>query len=182
MRALRRHFSGRGFTFIEFLVTLLLLSILANMAAAGMQRLRARISMNTSINSMLHAVHEARSRALTTGDEVVLCPSNGGLRCDAGRSWHNGWLVFQTAVSGRQQPGAADTTLLTGDSEAGLRITANRRAFVLRPFGRRSSNGTLMFCNPQALTEPRALIISYTGKPRVSATTATGQPLNCRNG
>jgi len=182
MRGSRRRFRWHGFTLVEFLVALLLVAIMTAMASAGMQRLRARMNMNTSVNRLLHAIHEARSRALVSGNEVVICPSGSGSRCDAGRTWQAGWLVFQTAVPGQQQPGHANSTLLAGDGMAGLTVTANRRAFVLRPFGRRSSNGTLIFCDRDALTQPRALVISYTGKPRVSRTTASGRPLNCRNG
>ena len=172
--------SNRGYTLLEFLLTLTVIAILTTMAAGGMQRLRARIVMNTNINNLIHAIHDARSRALISGDEVVICPTRSGSRCDAETSWEAGWLAFQAAAPGETQP-APDSRMSVSEPMAGLTVRANRQTFVLRPFGRRSTNGTLVFCHPQGLTGARAVIVSYTGKPRVSSRDSAGRPLACRD-
>ncbi len=169
-----------GYTLLEFLLTLTVIAILTVMSVGAMQRLRARIDMNTNINNLIHAIHDARSRALISGDEVLICPTRDGFRCDAQAPWESGWLAFRTDSPGATQP-AADARVSAAEPMRRLRVQANRQMFVLRPFGRRSTNGTLVFCNPQALTGARAIIISYTGKPRVSERDSAGRPLTCRD-
>jgi len=136
--------------------------------------------MNTNINNLIHAIHDARSRALMSGDEVVICPTRTGSRCVAESTWESGWLAFQTTAPGETQP-QADARLNVSEPLTGLSVRANRQAFVLRPFGRRSTNGTLVFCNLRALTGARAIIVSYTGKPRISDRDSAGRPLTCRD-
>ncbi len=182
MEILRQAFFARhsdGFSLLEFLLTVTLLGVLTVMAVGGMQQLNARMQMNTNINSLLHTIYEARSRALTSGSEVVICPSGNALRCDTGNAWQNGWLAFQTPVAGSRQPGADARRLARGERMPGLRVSANRQLFVMRPFGRRSTNGTWIFCDRQALTAPQAVVVSYTGKPRVTRSNPAGRPLRC---
>ena len=47
-------------------------------------------------------------------------------------------------------------------------ITANRRLFEFRPFGRRSTNGTVTFCDRRGAEQARAVVVSFTGRPRVT--------------
>lgn len=175
LRLIRSH----GFSLLELILALALLTSTTLLAVTGMHHLRARIHMNTNINNLLHTIHEARSRALVTGSEVVICPSQNALRCDNDNAWDDGWLAFQAAAPGRRQPGANDRRLARGDRMQGLRVTANRQVFVMRPFGRRSTNGTWVFCDTLSSVAPRALVLSYTGKPRISLTGVDGRRLTC---
>jgi len=58
-------------------------------------------------------------------------------------------------------------------------ISANRRLFEFRPFGWRSTNGTITFCDERGQTQARAVIVSYTGRPRVSIEGPGGRELRC---
>ena len=74
----------------------------------------------------------------------------------------------------------ADDTILAANPafESGT-IVANRRDFVFRPFEVRSTNGTLTFCDRRGPNAARAVIVSYTGRPRVATVTARKKPLTC---
>jgi type IV fimbrial biogenesis protein FimT len=60
-------------------------------------------------------------------------------------------------------------------------ISANRRLFEFRPFGWRSTNGTVTFCDDRGNAHARAVIVSYTGRPRVAAEGPGGRALKCAN-
>lgn len=49
-----------------------------------------------------------------------------------------------------------------------IQINSNRRAFTLRSTQLRATNGTIKFCDRHNRAASRALVISYTGRPRVS--------------
>jgi hypothetical protein len=58
-------------------------------------------------------------------------------------------------------------------------IVANRPYFELRPLFRRSINGTVVFCDVRGSVAARAVIVSYTGRPRTDNVAADGQRLAC---
>ena len=58
-------------------------------------------------------------------------------------------------------------------------ITANRSTFTLRATQKRATNGTLVICDRAARVTPRALVVSYTGRPRVALETTGGEPYVC---
>jgi type IV fimbrial biogenesis protein FimT len=57
-------------------------------------------------------------------------------------------------------------------------IVGNRPYYEFRP-GRRSTNGTTVFCDSRGAAAARAVIVSYTGRPRVDSRDGDGRPLRC---
>ena len=60
-----------------------------------------------------------------------------------------------------------------------IRITTNRRGFTLRATEKRATNGTIVVCDLHDRVTPRALVISYTGRPRVTLETRRGDAYAC---
>ena len=60
-----------------------------------------------------------------------------------------------------------------------VRITANRRGFTLRATQKRATNGTIVVCDSAGRVRPRALVVSYTGRPRVALENPRGEPYQC---
>jgi type IV fimbrial biogenesis protein FimT len=58
-------------------------------------------------------------------------------------------------------------------------IVGNRPLFEFRPLLRRSTNGTVVFCDRRGTPAARAVIVSYTGRPRVDQVDPDGKPLVC---
>ena len=169
-----------GMTVLELLLVLGIVAILALIAVPGMGRFVADLRMTTAVNAFVHAVHLARQEAHKRGTTATLCKSAGELQCDAHADWSDGWLVFIN--QDQDDPpyvDANETVLHVNSGFTNGRIGANRNSFVLRAFGKRSTNGTLVFCNRAANALPRAVIVSYSGKPRISDTTASGAALRC---
>ena len=59
------------------------------------------------------------------------------------------------------------------------RIMSNRKGFSLRSTQLRATNGTLIFCDRAGRAESRALVISYTGRPRVTRKDRAGKAYSC---
>ena len=43
----------------------------------------------------------------------------------------------------------------------------------------RATNGTFVVCDEAGRVPPRALVVSYTGRPRVAMETPRGEPYSC---
>ena len=89
-------------------------------------------------------------------------------------------MVFVNEDDERPPARAADEPLLWSYVPTlGGPITSNRVFYEFRPFTWRSTNGTITFCDERGAAHARAVIISYTGRPRVSDRTASRQLLSC---
>jgi hypothetical protein len=58
-------------------------------------------------------------------------------------------------------------------------VLANRATLSFRPFGQSGTTATFTFCDRRGDRSARAVIISQTGRPRVSGESASGTPLRC---
>lgn len=167
-------------TLLELLLALAILSIVFVTAVPGLGNLLLNVRMQNNVNELMHSLYNARQNANATGISTALCGSSDGQQCSTTGEWTEGWLLF--ANDDDDEPPHVDpgeTVLASSRLSAQLRLYANRDAFVLRPFGLRNTNGTLVWCDRRGAANARAVIVSFTGKPRGSLTTASGLPLNC---
>jgi type IV fimbrial biogenesis protein FimT len=174
--------SNRGVTLFELCATLSIVGILASVAVPSFANLHRNAARTTAVNDFLHSVYLARSEAIKRGGVVSLCRTADGERCaDRTSNWDTGWLVFIN--SDRDQPADLDPgeeILHRHHGWPGGRITSNRLSFSFRPTTQADVNGTIVFCAARGdTTEARAIIISHTGRPRVSKRDASNRALNC---
>jgi hypothetical protein len=83
-------------------------------------------------------------------------------------------------LDGRYPPRRSETEplLYVHDRELTGTVVSNRPYFEFRP-GRRSTNGTTVFCDRRGAAAAKAVIVSYTGRPRVDRVDADRRPLKC---
>lgn len=161
---------NQGFTLFELILTLTLSAILVSIAVPSLSAILARQRQHVEINALFHAIHLARKESIMRRKVVSICPSLDGENCNAGRDWSKGWIVFEN--SDRDSPPSVDSgeAVLRRHAVAdGVQIQANRSGFTLRATFLRATNGTLIFCDPMHRITPKALVVSYTGRPRVAA-------------
>lgn len=169
-----------GLTVLELLATVALLAVLLAIAAPSVGNLLLESRMVTAVNGLVHALHLARSAAVQQVRPVVVCRSSDGAGCAAPGDWASGWLVFVN--TDRDDPPAVDPgerVLHVMQPVPDTSIRSNRAAFVLQPADQRATNGTVTFCDRRGAAAARAVIVSYTGRPRVSTQSAGGRPLTC---
>ena len=172
----------RGFTLMEMLTTLGVVAILSTLAAPTFSDLRLNSSRTAAVNGFFHALFLARSEAIKRGAVVSLCKSRDGQRCvaGAGAQWTDGYVVFVN--SDRDEPAQIDrgeAVLQIVEPWATGRITANRESFSFRPYTQGVVNGTVVFCDMRGADQARAIIISHTGRPRISQRDASNRRLAC---
>ena len=171
----------RGFTLIEMVSTMAVVAILGTLAVPSLRTFLQNAERATAVNGFFHSLFLARSEAIKRGHVVSLCRSADGQRC-ATRSaqWTDGWIVFGNRDRDDPAERDEDEDLLAVHEgwDNGL-INSNRLTYSFRPHTQGVVNGTILFCDPRGPSESRAIIISHTGRPRVSRTNSAGKPLNC---
>lgn len=169
-----------GLTLIELLVTLTIVSVIAMAGVPTLRDLVLAQRMTSSLNGFVHSIFLAKHSAHTRKTETVICKSPTGRRCEPDADWSDGWLVFVNLDRDRPALIDADEPVLAiGNAFAHGSILANRREFVFRAFEIRSTNGTLVFCDARGAASARALVISYTGRPRIATMRPGGGALTC---
>ena len=169
-----------GYSLYELLVTLSIASALIVVGVPMLSGSVARTRQSVEINALFHAIHLARKESIVRRRPVSLCPSRDGDSCTPGRDWSDGWILFVNE-DGDQPPMLDDgePVLDRHKLAEGIRVTANRRGFTLRAIHRRATNGTFVVCDGADRIRPKALVVSWTGRPRVALETTRGDPYSC---
>jgi type IV fimbrial biogenesis protein FimT len=172
-----------GFSLIELLTTLAAGVIVLGIGIPSLNSLLAGNHQSSEINTFVRNLHLARSYAVKTGENHVLCPSNDSASCLVTTSWDQGFIMFQD--DNRNGTRERDETLLqvndpSGDFAINMSSTQGRKKIIYRSTGRSAgSNLTLTFCDPESGIAPKAVILSNTGRARVSKTRWDGTALTC---
>jgi len=170
----------RGFSLYELLMTMTLAAAVLTLGIPSFGSIVANHRLRVEVDALFHAVHVARKASVVRRRAVTICPTYNGSDCEPGLDWSMGWMMFVN--TDRDQPAVRDddeAVLRFHPVDQNARIMANRRSFTLRSTQLRATNGTLVFCDRVARAEPRALVISYTGRPRVARKDSRGKAYRC---
>jgi type IV fimbrial biogenesis protein FimT len=174
---------ARGYTLLELLVAATLAVVLLLLGVPGLRELALDARRTADVNAFVSAIHLARSESLKQARAVVLCHTVDAIACAGSRQPYNvGWMVFvDTNESSTPRRDEHETLLLHYVPVIVGSIRSNRAHYIFQPYYRRSTNGTVVFCDIRGSGAARAVIVSYTGRPRVADVNAAGGPLNCAN-
>lgn len=170
-----------GYTLPELMATIVIMALLATIATPSFIQLRQDAERTAVVNGFLHTVYRARSEAIKRSKVVSLCKSHDGDTCDhKAPGWSSGWMMFvnrdRDELPWRDE---GEEIIATGPGWENGRITSNRVAFTFRPTTQTHVNGTFVFCDSRGSAAARAIIISHTGRPRVSTRDANNKALPC---
>lgn len=84
-----------GFTLIEVMITIAILSFLLSIGVLGMAPVITQKQVSTTLASLRADVVFSRGEAIKRGGWIGLCGSEDGTSCSA--SIQNGWLVYHDA-------------------------------------------------------------------------------------
>jgi type IV fimbrial biogenesis protein FimT len=174
-----------GWTTLELLVTASIVALLASLAIPQFREIAADARRSDRLYAMVRSLHSARSAAILRAQPVVVCRSPDGQQClgpaSPGQSWSEGWIVFANAdrrMPPRVDPG--DEILYRDPARhPRLRITANRAALVYWPISLGGTTASIVFCDERGSRAARAVIVSHTGRVRISNRGASGARLEC---
>lgn len=168
---------ARGFTLWELLCTVGIAAVALGTGVPAFRALLLDSRLTGDVNGWVLAVQLARSEAAKRGRPVIVCQTSDTLRCAADP--RAGWMVYVNLDD--EYPPERSTTepLLFADTPQHSGTTvSNRPYYEFRP-GRRSTNGTTVFCDARGAVAARAVIVSFTGRPRVSSRDPDGRALSC---
>ena len=169
-----------GYSLFELLMTLGLVALLTSLGVPSLGGLVADKRLRVEVDALFHAIYLARTESVARRRVVSICPSLDGRYCDPDYDWSAGWIVFVNKGLRKSLERADDEVLLRHHQVSeSSRITSNRRGFSLRSTELRATNGTLVFCDRAGRTENRAVVVSYTGRPRVTRADSGGRPYQC---
>jgi type IV fimbrial biogenesis protein FimT len=170
----------RAFSLYETLVTLTVVGTVSAIAIPSFQQLVASQRMSGAINTLVTALHLARSEAIKRGERAVLCPSSDGRACRNNTVWEDGFLLYIDR-NGNREFDADETAVRMFGAVEGLRIRSAQRDHVTyQPNGMASgSTITITFCSKHGLGAPRAVIVANSGRPRTSTRDASGGVISC---
>ena len=173
----------RGISLWELIWVLAVGATVTAMAAPGFRNVMLDARRTADMNAFVVAIQLSRSEAAKRGRPVVLCKTANGRSCGGAEiGFDAGWMVFTNTDDLRPPQRAPGEALLYVHEPAMIgSIKANRRLFEFRPFGWRSTNGTITFCDSRGVSHARAVIVSYTGRPRVSSRGPGNRALVCGN-
>ena len=161
-----------GFTLVELLVTLAVMSIVASMALPAFNTMVESNRRAATVNDLLGSLHTARAEAITRNRRVTLCRSNAArTACLTGAGdWNNGLLVF-IDPSNTGVIDSGETILVTADGPRGLlrmRSFDFGSALTYTPNGRLLGNasGRFIICSLEDTTAGNAVAVSTNGRPR----------------
>lgn len=151
--------NNNGLTLIELLAAIAIVAVLAGLAVPALDGMLLNASRTATMDGLVRGAWLARTEALRRGRPVLLCPAAG---CSADPSaWSAGWIVTPADEPGhrlRHGPGVPAPR---------AQLLSNRSAFSFEPHDRRSTNGTLAWCDGRGRDAARAVVISPTGRPRL---------------
>jgi type IV fimbrial biogenesis protein FimT len=132
------------------------------------------------VNQLLQAIYYARSEAIKRNGVVSLCPSLDGSTCTTATAWQTGWLVFVNLDhDSPADRDAAEDLLRVYEPWPQGRITSNRTTLSFRAFGQSGVTATIAFCDDRGSAAARAVIISQTGRPRLTDRNSSGGAIAC---
>ncbi len=154
----------RGFTLIELVITLFIMSILAFQVIPSFYNMIEHYRSFAIINQFKTHVSAARHYALANNTSITLCKSSNQLDC--GGSWQEGFIIFEDPNKNGQVD--ADETIfrvVNDPFEEGTlkwRSFGNKAYLQFHPTGRTYyQNGTFTYC-PEDATAKQAMGFSVT--------------------
>jgi len=186
----------RGFTLIELMITMAVVSIVLLTGLPSLNKLTDSNRLVSQINSLAGSLALARSEAIKSGKVVTICASSNTTSCNV-TTWQSGWIVFTDLDKDTVNDGGTDDTAiqirraLNGGPSLKLTLSDNTGTYQFLPDGSsRDSNlsgstiGTFVLCpKDNDVNKAAALNINFIGRSSSAQGTppldAAGSAITC---
>ena len=176
----------RGYTLVELMVAIGVLTILGTVALPGMENIMLNNSRVSLTNEFISSLHVARSEAATRNQRVTMCASGNGTSCGTASAWKNGWIIFNDAdLSGTPNGDELIIKDVRSDGEIDIIPETFTGSVTYRPNGRAmaatiaENSAQFTFCDRRGAAHARLLMVGGNGRPQLSETAADGSQPEC---
>ena len=164
---LRASGGALGFTFVELLVGLVILSLLLSLAFPSYSAYKARRSVSLKAWEIKRLLEFGRSVAVTQNTQIKICTSTVTYQCV--KEFGRRLLVFEDLDHNHRW--AVDEPIYRnvdlGDFQ--IKLSASRRAYIrFKGSGESLESGNFLICSARADDFGRQVIIFRTGRIRLS--------------
>ncbi len=169
-----------GFTLVELLASMVVLSVLLVAAAPVFSALLERNRAMTLFHQLTASMAGARLAALRMGRPVTLCPTQDGLRCRLDGVWDDGWMAYLDPGRRDQPLRSVDVIQHTAQPDApmAVRSSAGRHRIRFQPSGwAGGANLSLRVCAKRQARLLGAVVVNNAGRPRTERQEAP--PASC---
>lgn len=161
-----------GFTLLESLISITILSLLASLAAPSFIDTIHRTKAQSDISEFYHLLIYARTQAINTNKAIVVCGSQNGNDCEKSRDWSNLKVLVFTDNNRDGQLNNDENLLkvqqaVDNGSQLYWRSFKNKSYLTWLPQGITDyQNGNFTYC-PENLDSQNAhqLILNVAGRP-----------------
>ncbi|MEM8560633.1 MAG: GspH/FimT family pseudopilin [Pseudomonadota bacterium] len=167
-----------GFTAVEVMIVILVVSVLVAIAAPGFWNLIGNNRLVSEVYSLRAALNNARTEALARRATVVVCPSTDGAACANSDDWSTGYIAFvDTDNNNAADPNNPDEEFIYIETdEQAVDIAFDNAAQRVR-FGAQGValgfDGVFTFCDSRGANSARGLIVNPVGTLRSATDTDT---------
>lgn len=144
--------SMAGFTLLELLITIAVVSIMIGIAVPSFRDMVANQSVRSAAETLHSSIVQARAEAVKRNANVTLRPATG-------ETWSNGWLIVTAAAP-------ADSAAVHRERlAAGVTVSAGTTAsLVFRPSGRISGSASFELTSATDSSRKRCVTVSLDGR------------------
>ena len=171
------HALNRGFTLVELMVALAIVSLIAAFVAPAWRDQLVAAELRERAEALAGAMARARSEAIKRGTRVDLCPTLDRSTCAVSGEWEAGWLAFpnQSAVDPQGPVGsviAREPALRPGVTIRGNSPVARYVSYTALGHARRHDGalqmGTFTLCRGGA--NALKVVLANSGRTRIDTT------------
>jgi len=162
-------FRKSGFTALELLTAMAIVSILMATAVPALKNYSWNLRMKTAMEMLQTDLNLARRRAISLNAQTVVCPAPGSADCADSPAWQHGWIVFVDLNSDRKRQ-TSEPLLKQAMATEFLTITSSstRKNVRFYPNGAApGSNLSIVFCDKRGAGYAAKLAVSNTGRIRL---------------
>lgn len=150
-----------GLTLVELCFALALLALLAGLAAPGLRSSLRTAAVRSAALELMAGLQRLRTQSILEARPGGLCLTGGSGVCLTAPATASAWEAFLESASVPESMGG-------GALPRGVVVRANRSPLRFWPHARAASTGTLTICDAQAVAAPRAIVVSQSGRARLT--------------
>jgi len=172
--------SANGFTFIELMIVMTMVAVMAAIALPNIGQFIANNRLKSQMYSMLESINIARSEAVKRKVKTVMCRTTNFTACGGtANTWTTGWIVYAKGDTADAYNSATDTIIGIGnaaDSTVTVMSNGSGDAYlVYKPDGTLDETSQIIYaiCDVRGESYGKQISIKLVGRAALTSNPIT---------